>query len=449
MVTSSSEFAKPIRHTDAAKSVNRVLKDWYARSQEARAKGAPSAWVMASTPPEILEAFDIQAVFPENYGAVSASRGQAVHYINIAESEGYSPSICSYCRNTLGYIQERQQLKAEPPDAPLGGMGDPSMLLSVSLCCDIRIKWFQTLATRYLKVPIHIMESLNPPYGLDMTDERIKKHYIDVALAELRSLVAFLEEQTGRKLDERRLKQVIANSLVARRLLYQTYQLRKAVPSPMPSEDAFACVVPYLYMRGTSFAVDFYQKLHEEVKERVEKRIAVIPEERYRILWVGMPPWFNMGIFNYLESLGTVSAIESQYYMGTPIEVDPEKGLQALAEIAWLRSVEQHRQGAEIAPEQSGPSGDVAGLPVSLVESFARDYKVHGIIVHLVQSCRIISFGQAHYKNVLRERLNLPMLSLESDMSDPRLWNDTEIKGHIKLFIDVLGQRKGTTAVKQ
>jgi len=66
---------------------------------------------------------------------------------------------------------------------------------------------------------------------------------------------------------------------------YDAYQLRKAVPAPMPTEDALSVMVPGMFMLGTQAAYDFYSELYDELKHRVDNKIGTIPDEKYRLLW--------------------------------------------------------------------------------------------------------------------------------------------------------------------
>ncbi|MFC2039477.1 2-hydroxyacyl-CoA dehydratase subunit D, partial [Chloroflexota bacterium] len=409
-------------------------------NRERRLKGNKLAWCMVGLPSELLEVFEVDAVWPENYSTACAAKQSAVDFIEVAESEGYSPDICSYARCSLGYLREEKRLGSVPPNAPQGGMPEPDMLIAPSLVCDVRLKWFQAIGTRFMNVPMHVMEIQGVPYGVNVDDENIREHYVRLYVAGLEETVRFLENQTGKKLDNRRLSTAIANSQEAQRLFYEVHELRKGIPSPMPSEDYFACIVPQLYMLGTSFAVDFYRNLLEEVRQRVRSGIGVIPDEKCRLLWVGLPPWFNMGIFNYLESAGAVSVMETCYYVGKPLQIDPSDGLRALAERAWLRATEMQELGAEVCPENARPGYGIGGAPLNLVTQFVREYKIDAVVMHLTMSCRVLSFGQAHVANELRHQ-NVPVLTIESDMADPRSWADAEIKGRIHSLVEMLKKR--------
>jgi len=440
-----SEFSKAIKSTEAAKSVSQLIKEWYERAHLAKSRGRKVAWCMVGVPTELLAVFDIDAVWPENYGTACAAKQMATHFMSIAEEEGYPIDICSYARNGLGYACRRRELGTIPREAPHGGLAEPDILLGANFMCDVRLKWFQTLATRFLDAPLHIFEIDAPPYGININESGVKEHYTALYLQSLKDLIAFLEQQIGKKLDEAKLSEAVANSQEIFQLMGKINNLRKAVPSPMPSEDEFACMILKEYMFGEKAAVDFYKRLYEELKYRMSNGIGAIPDEKYRLLWIGMPPWFNMGLFNYLESSGAVSVMETTYYIGDPVEIDCSKPLEALAERTWLKAVELHRLGTEVVPENAVVQGGLGSVPLGLVSRFIEEYKINGVILHTTASCRAISFGQRHVSYELT-KLGVPCLLLESDMADPRAWSDIHIKAQVDAFIKVLSDRIETRA---
>src|SRR3989304_222421 len=110
-----SETAKAVRSTEAAKKINKIMKDFYARAQEASQEGRPVAWCMAGIPPEILNAMHVESVFPENFGTVSAATQTAVPFIEKAEADAFSVDICSYARIGFGYAARLKELGGEIP----------------------------------------------------------------------------------------------------------------------------------------------------------------------------------------------------------------------------------------------------------------------------------------------------------------------------------------------
>jgi benzoyl-CoA reductase/2-hydroxyglutaryl-CoA dehydratase subunit BcrC/BadD/HgdB len=163
----------------------------------------------------------------------------------------------------------------------------------------------------------------------------VRDHYIAYQKSQFEGLIAFLEQQTGKKLDRDRLWEVIRLSDKAWDLWYEIDRMRVAVPCPMPAQDHFSTMVAAYYFSGTPVAVDFYQGLYDEVKEKVDKGLGVIPEEKYRILYGGgLPPWHTLWIFNYFESFGAVFVIENVYRGYDPVEV-PSSVKDPVEFLAW------------------------------------------------------------------------------------------------------------------
>ena len=423
--------SKGIKSTETAKKVNKIMKDFYARANEHAESGGMVAWCMLGIPPEILENFNIKGVFPENYGTASAATQSAIGFIERAEADGFSVDICSYARNGLGYAARMQELGGEvPPEAARGGMAKPSLLLAPS-GCEPRYKWFHALKKYLPDVPLHIYDAQSPPDDVDCRSPEVADQYVNHNLTQLRSLVAFLEGHTGRKLDEDKLAETLSKSQEAELLWWEVNQLRKAVPAPMPSQDFFSSMAVGMYMKGSQEAIDFNRELRDEVKERIEKGIGVIPVEKYRLLWGGIPMWFNMGIFNYFESLAAVFAIETSYGHGNRHEIDINRDdpLEALVRRNYWQMVENRVESEEV---ECGSSQADKFL------EYVRDYSIDGVIMHNTRSCRAVAIGQQHTKNILRNYLKVPSMFVETDMGDARTYSDTQVKMRINAFMETL-----------
>ena len=118
MTQQRTDLTKAVRTTETARGVGRILREWYAKTRRAGSEGRPVAWCMLGPPPEIIAAFDVSASFPENYGTACAARQKCAYYCEIAEREGFSPDLCSYERNSIGYINEFMEHGDIPPDSP-------------------------------------------------------------------------------------------------------------------------------------------------------------------------------------------------------------------------------------------------------------------------------------------------------------------------------------------
>jgi len=435
------EMSRAIKSTATVRNIRKYLPDFYERDQRRQAAGVHLVWNMLGTGTEILRFFDLVGEWPENYGTLCAAQQVAMGFCQEAEAEGYDNDLCSYVRNTLGYLRRYRDLGQVPAEAPLGGMGNPNFLLGSGLICEPRYKWFQAIGTHFLKVPIFNDDPLSPPYDADLADPRLAEHYKIQIRATLQAQIAFLEEQTGKKFDRERFGEIMKNSQEAMKYWYAVLELRKAVPCPMGAEDYFTAIIPFLYLAGDREAVVFYKDLYEEIKGRVERGRGVIPEEKYRFCWLGIPPWFNMGLFNYLQTLGAVVCVESTYYVGQPVEIDLSDPLEGLVERTWKTAKWKQKQGSEINPDICNPGVFSPGVGPELIKKWAREYKLDGAIAHRTRSCRATSMGQLYIKNKLAE-IGLPLLIFESDMVDPRAWSDAQVKMRFQGFLETVDARR-------
>jgi benzoyl-CoA reductase subunit B len=424
----------PTKSTETANDVGKIVKRWYTSAWEAKQREDMNvAWCMMSTPTEILLAMDIIPMFPEEYSAACAAKQAASMYCEKAETAGFSVDICSFCRAGLGYASTYSEVDKLPPETPYGGIPKPDMFISRS-SCDPGYKWFQALQW---DVPMWVYDDIWPPLEADLWDERMARRYINYYSEQFKGLVAFLEKVTGRKMDWGRLSQILADSQEVWRLSYEINQLRKAVPSPMATQDHMAAVLPFWILTGTKEALDFTRRLYQEVRYRVDNKIGTIPNERYRLLWGGMAPYHNMGIYNYFEKLGAVFAIETEYLPNIPIDLDVSNPLEALAKREYFSG----RRPRSI-PGGSKLGDATIGYPLELFLELVKDYQVDGVVMHFVRSCRLVSVGQLRAKQMLEQHLNIPVMSFEGDMADARVYSEAETEKMANTFIEMLEASK-------
>ncbi len=414
---------KAKKHLETTKAASAMIKKYYADQKEAQAKeGQPVAWCCVGIPKDILQAMGILAFYPEQYATVCASRGASERFIKPAETAGFAKELCGYARVVTGFIME-----GLPADAPMGGMPKPDFLIVTSIICDTRIKWFELMG-EMLGVPVHLMEVPQmPPAGRDgpagnkvSTDTaglQIGRddapHLQGYAMAEYQGLIEFIEEQTGRTLDPQRMTDIQKAARKVGRLRREINEYRKHIPTPMGAGDAFTAMFPGMYMPGTKAADEFYVKLRDEVKSRIDNNIGIVDPERFRLAWSGIPFWYNLGLINYFEEKGGVVVIDTQYgSASTSIN-------------------EETRQ-----PKRWGMNGMVASVIRAVV-----DYHLDGVVLSYTPTCRALYVNQLEIKNTLEEELGVPSLLLESDMVDPSSFNEGQILTRIDAFIELVVEK--------
>jgi len=295
---------------------------YYQNAHKNQKQNKPIAWVASTFPVEILQAMDITPIWPENYASVCAARQVSVQLAETAERHGYSRDLCSYARTVIGSI-----LTEDKRDRPEGGMPKPNFLVASTAACDTHLKWFQVLS-HHLKRPLYLLDI---PYNITSADaQNLETHHVQQYVTQLEELITFLEKQTNTQLDKNKLRKAITLSDRTSSLWLEIQDHRKTIPTPMGARDAFSAVFYMLCLPATQTAVDFYQKLRDEIKELAKNRIGIIENERYRLVWDNLPMWFNLKFFDYLASLGAVVVAETFSHVWTG-SLNPSKPLESLA----------------------------------------------------------------------------------------------------------------------
>jgi benzoyl-CoA reductase subunit B len=89
----------------------------------------------------------------------------------------------------------------------------------------------------------------------------------------------------------------------------------KAKPAPLDEKTMYSLYVLATLSKSSKWCADFYQECLDEVKDRVKRGIAAVPNERCRVMSDTQPPWGFLKVFRYLEEYGAVS-IGSLYTFG-------------------------------------------------------------------------------------------------------------------------------------
>jgi len=425
--------------TEAAAKIGPMVKASIGGTVQAREEGKPIAYsFIVCGYDEIIRAMDIVPVWTENYAGICGAKRDAQRFLERAEAENLSRSLCTYALCGLGFDAWREELGEMPPDAPWGGQARPDMMLgSGQILCDPRNKWYQAAQHYMPDVPIYDVGMPWPLYENDYDYREVQDYYVKYIVDELKGLVKFLEKHTGKKMDWERLAELVDLSDRTWNLIWEAYELRKAVPTPMGTGDAMNTMVPMVFMMGTQEAYDYYKDLYDELKRKIARKEGVIPDEKYRLIWGGgLPSWFALSDFNYFNSKGAVFPVETTYRMVEAIynfDIDLSKITDPLEHIAW-RWIKFWTYWHDLARKRPGSHPDVEQL-IKYIE----DYKIDGIVMHEAFSCRSWHPGLIWKLNLLKKVYrDIPSLVLESDIVDISSYNEADTRARIDAFIETL-----------
>ena len=408
----------------------------YQKSVEAMKAGEPTVWAMLNwyEGDVILKAMGLEVVYPENYSAACAAQGVAQTYLDRADADGFPTHLCGYSRNTFGYTSRmiRELGGAIPPEAPMGGMPKPVLLLSSNMVCDARYKWFQSLGC-YMDTPVWVLEMPTPGVK-ELFMEGVYDRSVDFLIKELREFINFLERLLGKKLDWDKLDENVRLTEDICRVWHETNELRKAEPCPMHSRDFWSSMVPALFLLGDlEDTLRCYRDLYDEVKDRVDNQISGIAgEEKYRIMFSELPPWHTLNIFDRLAERGWNFVIESWgYHPPVPIDLsgvsDP---LERLAKFCLQMNVGYY--------ERALKEGETYGYHAYPHLVYARDWKIDGAFLHPLVTCRSASTHLPYTQDMLMRKASIPSLMIEGDIVDLRLFDPADVLNKAEPFEETM-----------
>ncbi len=76
-----------------------------------------------------------------------------------------------------------------------------------------------------------------------------------------------------------------------------------------------------------------------------------------------------------------------------------------------------------------------------LMEELIQGYHVDGLVIHSDRSCKPYSIGQYDLKKSLNEKLGIPSVIIESDMTDFRAYSEDTVRASLEVFFEALENR--------
>ncbi len=373
------------------------------------------AWCSGLGPAEILRAAGLTPYFPENHAALIGASRQATTYLQRSLAEGFSPFANSAMAADIGAF-----LAGDSPLVDVHGIKGPpppEVLVYSTNYSECLRHWFEWYSHRY-QAPAF---GLHPPPLLG----DVEQLDIDLNVQRLLSLVGFLEERFGTKLDYDRLSEVVSLSARAAAQYGYCLELARQSPTPWTYFDMLVHLAPMVLMRGTPQAVEYYRILRAELEERVNQGLVAVPGERFRFLWEGPPIWCGLRPLSTLFLEHRAAVVSSSYCGIFALEgLDGDNPVESLA-----------RTYVGIYPNRS------TGYKTEYLQREVNALGVDGIIYHDGRTAQKHSSVRFGLERRLREATGLPSLVLEADTHDTRVFSLDLLERQLKDFIELTGRR--------
>ncbi|MEI7703723.1 MAG: 2-dehydropantoate 2-reductase [Deltaproteobacteria bacterium] len=369
------------------------------------------AWCSGLGPVELVRAMGYTPYFPENNAALIGASRLTGRYISRALADGFSPFAQSEMTSDIGAM-----LAGESPLASIHGLAEipqPEVLVYSNNLGRYISRWFEYYANR-MGAPLL---GLHPPAGLD----EVEKVELDCSVQQMLRMVERMQKLSGRTLDQDVLAEVVDRSARATRLWKEILDLACQVPSPLTFFDTLVHVAPLLLLRGTEEAVQYYEILLSELKQRVSAKMAAVPGERMRVYWEGPPIWCALRPLASLFLEQGIAVVASTYGSNYAFEgLQPDNPIESMARV--YTSIYENRSREY------------------KVRFLAREFERYGVEAAVFHDARTAPehSGVRHGVHVRLERdTGVPAIVIEGDTHDMRLVSVGHIRSQLQEFLDV------------
>ena len=281
--------------------------------------------------------------------------------------------------------------------------------------CDGKKKMFELLS-QYK--PLHVMHL---PQGTDRPGAL--KWWVD----ELYLLKEQLEKNLGTEITRENLRTAIKISNKERLSMRHLHELNKLKPAPLSGLDMLTTIWMKSFNVDKEEGVNLVYQLSGEVREIAEKGISPFTKDTPRILLTGCPVGLGSEkVVRLLEECGaSVVCFEScSGYKTLDMLVDEDEEKDPMVAIAekYLKI-----PCSCLSPNEGR---------FDLIERMATEYKVDGVVDLTWQACHTYNVETELIRRLVREKLGLAYLQLETDYSVSDL---QQLNTRIGAFIEMLG----------
>jgi benzoyl-CoA reductase/2-hydroxyglutaryl-CoA dehydratase subunit BcrC/BadD/HgdB len=189
--------------------------------------------------------------------------------------------------------------------------------------------------------------------------------------------------------------------------------------------EAFGHMAPIVSLRGLPVTLEYYKVLLGELEERVERRIGALTNERKRLMWDNIAMWYKVRDYAQLfgeRGMNFVTATYTNAWAETTPYMDANRPWESIVKaysLVILNNNLNHR--------------------LDLMARLIREYQVDGLVIHSARSCKPYSVGQYDLKRLLMDRLGVPSVVIEADITDARAYSEEQARTRLEAFFEALG----------
>ncbi len=424
---------EPLKCWGKAKELRNKFYRNFAQAKEKKGlRWMGSAWAFDAVPSGLGD--DVFCITGEPYGASCAvDKPLSKEYMDAAANFGFARDLCAYMRNYWGSILvDKYALGGKFPKPDFGW--------SQHIFCS-HAKWYQNAAELEGGVPIYVVDvgvGAYPPF-----EPEIYPHRIKYVADQLLDGIEWLKKITKREFDDERFINAAWNDMRSTSRWAEICLLNRAKPAPLDEKTIYSFYVFGALQKSNPDFADFYDELYDEVKDRVDRGIAAVPNESKRIMSDTQPPWGSLNVYRHMEEWGVVS-IGSLYSFGL--------------EGMWIYDKKNHDMVPRPLPDHKPATREecctmLADWHLSkpeyqhfyspeyktlMMDAIAKHWNVDGIVLHYNRGCEGLSVGIAENCLGLIQRGN-KVMTYEGNMGDENEFDEAATRKHLDIFMENMG----------
>ncbi len=391
-----------------------------------------SAWALDALPAGLGD--DVYSLTGEPYAAaVAHDKKFAKECMDAAESVGFARDLCSYMRIYWGGMHLDKYLYG-------GKFPKPDFIFQTQICCS-HSKWYQHVS-KVEQVPQFYVDIGVGPYK-DLNAARL-----DYVANQLHDGIEFLEKTTGRTFDDEKFIKAVKNEMRSTSRWADICALNKVKPAPLDEKTMYSLYVLATLSKSSQWCADFYDELYDEVKDRVARGIAAVPNEKCRMMSDTQPPWSFLKIFRYLETYGAVSIGSLYTFALEGIWEDKPDGSWGGRSLPWEKGIEMNTRDQilrlyadwNLSKPQWQHFFDPR-LKTEMMLRIVKEWQVDGVLLHLNRGCEGLSLGIMENRGGIAQA-GFPIMTFEGNMGDEREFDEVRTQARVDAFMEQLGLRR-------
>jgi benzoyl-CoA reductase/2-hydroxyglutaryl-CoA dehydratase subunit BcrC/BadD/HgdB len=353
-----------------------------------------SAVVNIFFPCELLHAMGIKPEFVEGFSGYLNGACCERSFIDYIENVGMPKTLCSYHKALLGAAFSKVLPK-------------PKFIMFTTMVCDANIITFRALADLW-EVPLFTVD-------IPSKDDEDSIKYVE---NQLKEAVSFIEENTGKKFDYEKLKEVIRRENRSMKL-YREYLKElseKYIPNDITSE-MYKLFFTHI-LNGTEESEIYFKMLLDDAK-KIEGT-----NDRIRILWCHTIPYWQKSIKEIFNNSKKYQLLCSDMNFDAIMELDENNPIRSLA----IKLLDNHVRGSSERRAEK-------------ILDMAKFLNTDGVVYFNHWGCKKTLGGAGITKKIIEDG-GIPVLVLDGDGCDRENINDGQMQTRLQAFLEILEDKK-------